>query len=286
MSTHEVKVRILLDRLLVTLVTVQGHAVASNVGSGGVFHHFEEGMVEFEVVTVVSEVVVTRKRAVGFELVVAIETGLRASHSRTNGSAGGGIATDGEALGSNVTIGGSETEDGEKGGKVVANVVHLLLSIDELVEGGDTIVAQEVVVGSWRIWSALDISHSEAGKWNGTCVESRARSTNVLCVVGCNKVMGSITRSWDEVASNALAGQAAVGIVVWVCRVVRGGTGVIRIEGAILGAARAIGICLLALEKRAVNAGLVGNPGEGDDRFDQSQGENRFGEHGEGVVVV
>ena len=51
-------------------------------------------------------------------------------------------------MGDKVTISESQTEGGEKRGKVVSDVVKILLGIYKLVEGNDTITSKETMVGS------------------------------------------------------------------------------------------------------------------------------------------
>lgn len=79
------------------------------------------------------------------ELVVAVKTKLRAK--TRSSSPGRGIATNGKLVGEWVAV-KLDTEDGEENGKVVANTVHVLLSIGELSESDNTVTSQEAVVGS------------------------------------------------------------------------------------------------------------------------------------------
>lgn len=75
---------------------------------------------------------------------MAVKTKLRAK--ARSSSPGRGIATNGEPVGEWVAV-KLDTEDGEKDGKVVADTVHVLLSVGELSEGDDTVTSQEAVVG-------------------------------------------------------------------------------------------------------------------------------------------
>lgn len=55
------------------------------------------------------------------------------------------IATNGELGGDEITI-GLETEESEKKGEIVADVVDVLLCVDEFVECGDTITGHYIIV--------------------------------------------------------------------------------------------------------------------------------------------
>lgn len=144
----EVEVGVLIDGLLVALVAVQSKVGKVVVAASGLGHHAEEGAVELEVVTTVGKVIVTGERGVSLELVVAIKTWLAASQDWVGRSAAGGVASDRKLLGDEIAVGQGQTEKGEEVGKIVANVVDVLLSVDELVVSDNTIVCQKVVVGS------------------------------------------------------------------------------------------------------------------------------------------
>ena len=156
----EVEVLVLGQRLIVALEAIECQSVEVEVAVTGVVHHSKERAVEGEVVSVVEEEVVASQRRIGFELVVAIETRLASGESWAERCTCGSIATNGKLLGHNITVGESETERSEQHCEVVANVVHVLLRVDELAESSDTIVSKEVVVGR--------------------CVQSRAGSTNIV----------------------------------------------------------------------------------------------------------
>ena len=74
-----VEVGVLISRLEPSLLTVFSQAFQVVVAASGLGHHAEEGAVESEVVALASEVIVTSQRCVCLELVVAVETRLRAS---------------------------------------------------------------------------------------------------------------------------------------------------------------------------------------------------------------
>jgi hypothetical protein len=144
----EVEVGVFLQRLLVSLVTVLGKSVPIIEAPRRFCHHLEKGPVEAEVVTVTEEVIVPSEGSVSFKLVVTIKTWLAASESRIPRGSVGSITTNGKFLGLEITISECETEESEKIRQIVANVVKVLLSIDKLIEGGDTITSKKVVVGS------------------------------------------------------------------------------------------------------------------------------------------
>lgn len=75
---------------------------------------------------------------------MAIKTGLSAQGE--GGSARGSVAANGELASDNITV-KTNTKGGEEDSKIPADTVDVLLHVDELGEGGDTIVAQEVVAG-------------------------------------------------------------------------------------------------------------------------------------------
>ena len=144
----EEEVRVLSTRLVVALQAVLGQVLAVVVTAGGIGHHVEQSPVEAEVVTAVGEEVVAGERRIGFELVVAVEAGLAASQSWAEGGASGRITTNAKLLGHEIAVGQGQTEESKQIGKVVSDVVDILLSIDELCVGSNTIASQEAVVSS------------------------------------------------------------------------------------------------------------------------------------------
>jgi hypothetical protein len=142
----EEEVGVLGAGLVVALQAVLGQVLAVVDPAGGVCHHVEQGLVEAEVVTAVGEEVVAGERRVGLELVVAVEAGLAASQRRAEGGASGRITTNAELLGYEIAVGQGETEKGKQSGKIVSDVVDVLLRVNELAEGSDTIASQEAVV--------------------------------------------------------------------------------------------------------------------------------------------
>lgn len=144
----EEEVGVLSQRLMVALITIFRKTLEVVDAAGGVGHHAEESAVEGEVVTVVQEEVISGQRRVGFKLVVTVETGFLAGEGRVVGCAGSGVTSDGQLHGHWVTVGESETEQSEQVCKVEADIVQVLLSIDEFLESRHTVASQEVVVGS------------------------------------------------------------------------------------------------------------------------------------------
>jgi hypothetical protein len=181
--------------LLVSLVTVLGKPIPVIEATCRVCHHLEEGSVEAEVVAVTQEVIVPSEGSVSFKLVVAIKTWLASSESRSPRGSVGSITTNGKFLGLEITISQCQTEESEKIRQVVANVVEVLLSIDKLIKGGDTITSKEVVVGS--------------------SVQSWARTTNVIGSWS-DELMSGVTRGRDKVSSLSVTLFTILGTVVWV----------------------------------------------------------------------
>lgn len=140
----EEEVWVLGTRLLVALQTILGEVLTVEVALASVLHHAKEGAVERVIVSIGKEIVVSGERGVGLEFVVAVETRFRSSKEGTERGSSSGIASNGELLGDKITIGKGETKCGEKCGQIVANVVKVLLSIDKLVECGNTVVRQEL----------------------------------------------------------------------------------------------------------------------------------------------
>jgi hypothetical protein len=77
----------------------------------------------------VGEEVVAGERGVGLELVVAIKAGLAAGQGRAEGGASGRITANAKLLGHEITVGQGQTEESKQIGKVVANVVDVLLRV-------------------------------------------------------------------------------------------------------------------------------------------------------------
>jgi len=132
-------------RLSVSHSTVLGHAlpVEDLVAGGG--HVVEKSTVERVVVAVVEVVVTASEGCVGLELVVGLETAFAAAAEGRG--LGGSIPTDAELEGDQVTV-ESDTKGCQDDSEVVADVVDVLLGLDELVESDNTISAKETMVGS------------------------------------------------------------------------------------------------------------------------------------------
>jgi hypothetical protein len=137
-----------LNGLFVPLTAVCGEGIAIKVSTrnpvSDCLHLRKQCAIEAVVVSVGGEKVVACKRRIGLKLVVAIETGLSAQ-KRKRRSARCSVASDTQTTGDHVTT-GLNTQDGEKNGEVVAYVVYVLLGIDQLIEGGNTIMGKEVVL--------------------------------------------------------------------------------------------------------------------------------------------
>jgi hypothetical protein len=130
------------------LVSILCEAISAIQAARCQSHHLEEGAVEREVVTITEKVIVTSERSVGLEFVMPIKTRFLAGEYRVIGCPCGSITADGELLGLPVTARESQAEESKKRCQIVTNIVQVLLSIDELVEGSDTVMGQEAVISS------------------------------------------------------------------------------------------------------------------------------------------
>ena len=109
----KVKVGVLKQRLIITLETVLSQILQIVESASGSAHLVEQCAVEREVVSAAREEVVTGKRSVTFELVVAGETRLRACQEWVDGCPCGGVAADRELGGDEVTV-CLQTQEGEQ----------------------------------------------------------------------------------------------------------------------------------------------------------------------------
>ena len=131
--------------------------------------------------------------------VVAVQPQLVAEQRARERGSGSGIAAERESLGDNVAI-ETNAEHSEGDSKVVADVVDVLLGVDEFVEGGDAIMAEELVWRSvWTLYTQKRVSTTHVVI--SSCVETGARSTDVLCGWWV-KGMGGIAVCWDFDATN------------------------------------------------------------------------------------
>lgn len=172
----KVEVGILTERLVVALGAVCGNGVEVIKPTGnpvGSFLHLsKESSVEGEIIA--EEVVGTSERAVALELDVRAETTLSAQQGQSS-SARCGVTTNAQLGADEITV-GLDTEDSQESRKIPTHVVEVLLGINQLVEVGDTIMRQKVVVGGG--------------------VQSGARSSDVVRT-RCGVVVSSITISWN-----------------------------------------------------------------------------------------
>lgn len=79
---------------------------------------------------------------------MAVKPRFAACQGWVEGSASSCVASDAELLGYDVSVGQGQTEERQKVGKIIANVVNILLSVHKLVVSYDAVVGQEVVVCS------------------------------------------------------------------------------------------------------------------------------------------
>jgi len=166
------------QREVITLSAVKSQLIAAEVAVGNLGHLLVQGVVEEEVVSWwrAHEVIITGQGCVTLESVVAIKTSLAAS-STVGRSAVCGITTKTELLSDWVTV-ESDTQGCKKDSQIVTDTIDILLSIDKLIEGCDTVVRQEVVVGCR--------------------VQSRAWTTDIV-LSWRNVVMGFISLGWHQI---------------------------------------------------------------------------------------
>ena len=175
-------------------------------------HHVVESLVESEVVTIGKVVVVSRQRSITLELVVSVESTLWSE--AWSCSAGSGIASERELGSERVTV-KANTEDSKQNSQVVADTVHVLLSVGEFSEGDDTVTAQEAVLchvstaRQSRLEEKLTLAAvfydtvsacNNASMWTSCTHQTWARSTNVV-----------LARSLPSVGSVALSRHKVVG---------------------------------------------------------------------------
>jgi hypothetical protein len=143
------EIGILLHTFIVALAAVSGDGITIEVAArdpvSHSLHFCKQCAVETVVVAVRGKVVVAGQRRVGFELVVAVETGL-AAQKRECSSAGCRVAANAQPEGRDVAS-GFDTQDGKEDGEIVADVVDVLLGIDKLSEVCDAVVGEKVVLG-------------------------------------------------------------------------------------------------------------------------------------------
>lgn len=273
----EVEVRVVSERLLVSLVTVLGQVVTVVQTSRRVGHHLEEAAVEFVVVTLAEEIVISREGGVGLhvhvnvlgppvsigprgthlKLVVAIETWLAAGEGWVEGGSVGRVTSNGEALGDDITIGRGQAEKGEEDSEIVAHVVDVLLRVDQLVEGHDTITGKKTMVGRR--------------------VQPRAGATDITRARR-SKFMGRVARSWHEIASFACSGLAILRTTVRELAGDADGWNMLG-PGRVWASQRATGsrtTTLLTAKQARLDAGLLGDEGKCSDGLGRERhGSNR-----------
>lgn len=135
------------------------------------------------------------------------------------------------------------------------------MHVNQLGEVGDTVVAEEMVVG---------------GR-----VDTRARATDVVLARSL-VVVSSVTRSGDHVVrARLLAGLATNSTAVGVLGVDGHSIGVVGVEGASSGRARLLTRLedRVAAEESRVNTLLANNPGEGSCLVGSQSSNGNAGEH-------
>lgn len=142
----EEEVGVLLHGLIPAFTTIDGEVLDVVETTSRAGHHVEEGAVELEVVAFAGEEVVAGEGGVGFELVMAGKTWLAAGQNWVEGRTCCCLAADGELGGDKVAI-SLEAEEGEEVGEIVADVIDVLLGVDELGVGDYAITGEKTVVG-------------------------------------------------------------------------------------------------------------------------------------------
>lgn len=171
----------------------------------------------------------------------------RLDNSSRNPATGRGQLTtsDRQLPGDGITIGGGQAEHGQQDREVVADVIDVLLRVDQLVEGGDAVAGEEAVVGRG--------------------VQTRAWTADIGLRVRRAELVGGVTDGRDTETSLSTSRDAVLGVVVGEL----GRDGRSRdmalgsIVGAGVGATDLPGAVLLAAEEAGVDALLECDPGKG-----------------------
>jgi hypothetical protein len=136
------------DRFVISLTAVRRQRIAIKLATRNTIrialHLRKERAIERVIVAVVKKVVSASERRVALELVVTIQTRLTTERGQQR-SARCSIAANTQFGCDNVTV-GLNSENGQQHGEVVADIVDILLGVDEFVEVRDSVVRQEVVV--------------------------------------------------------------------------------------------------------------------------------------------
>lgn len=134
---------------------------------GGLNHHAELGTVEAVVVALVEVVIVAAHGSIGLEVVVAVEARLATSNERDGRRAASSIAANRELPRDDIAISEYESDQSDDVGQIPGHVEHVLGSVDDLLERGDTITSNKAVVGEHVHTGATEIkvSHSINNDW-------------------------------------------------------------------------------------------------------------------------
>jgi hypothetical protein len=136
------------DRFIISLAAVRRQRVAIKLATRNTIcialHLCKERAIERVIVAVVEEVVSASERRVALKLVVTIQARLTTERGYQR-STRRSITANTQFGCDNVAI-GLDAKDSQQHGEVVADVVDVLLGVNEFVEICDSVVRQEVVV--------------------------------------------------------------------------------------------------------------------------------------------
>lgn len=117
---------------------------------------------------------------------MAIETQFTSQQRTRSRGSTGGVTAQGELASNYISI-KHDTQRSKKDRKAIVDIVEVLLGVDKLIEGGDAVMAQEMMIGS----------SVQTRTWASNVVDSR--SLEGVC---------SVSISWDFDASLASARKA------------------------------------------------------------------------------
>lgn len=189
------------------------------------------------------------------------KTWLTSSQCRVDRRSSRCITSDRESLRSDVSI-CLKTEECEQIRKVVADVIDVLLGIDELVVGRDSISSEEAVICSGILQYMLAINPQSRCALDHQAHQTRTRPTDISRCRS-NVAMSIVAIGRDTEASLLIALLAISSIVVRVFGVERHSGLVISIERALCSASSSLGNLLapsVGGEHRIVYSRNFGHP--------------------------
>jgi hypothetical protein len=181
----EEEIRVRRQTLIVALASIRSHGVAIERAIGhtirDIFHPRKQRTVERIIVAIVREVVVARKACVGFEAVVAVQSGLTTQQIQAAEGSGArcGIARDAQFAGDDVAV-LAYAYHCENGGEVVVYVPKVLLCVEKFGVCGDAVARDESVL--WNLASR----YTERGRCSYVCGSIKTWTWSSY-VVGCRR---------------------------------------------------------------------------------------------------